>query len=533
MLSKHVPCLPLVFLLRLLSFVSADCPTTSAAGIPGCWGEPECAYVIAPGNGQVCDYDYCNCGGVAAPLLPTTIDNTTTVGCDYTTVPAEEECPTGPISIPTGANRDPGATDEGVTLAAPLTTGGPISTAADAFKTDAPTVTTLPYQGGALTYTLATFTSLASQEDTKTITATVTKTGIENSALETFVGPIVVGPKGIFWGPPGTAPSCVWPFCTQSGPPSSGGNKGGGVKGGGGGGGAFGCQDCAGGGGRNGPGGGSNGGNNSDNADNNGGDDDDDDHNADNDDDDNNNDNNEEGSDDNNNNSNNDNNENDENDDNDKNNDNNEEPLPEACPGAKKVKRDPSFTLVSGRIVKRAEEIITSTNPLKDALGNFGKDNQGNNLASAAIDTADGILTNKFPQGRQNAYVTGLEGHYTLPQKTTIGTGDNQQTFQSGERLFWRIRWDFDPQKGPHVNGHFGTKPPSKFAYSLDSSRWPEQGDNGAKKAMNRIVKDMNSKVKYEQTTNEGKNQPTWDTTEKQAIEDLKNYFKAVANGPC
>lgn len=405
------------------------------------------------------------------------------------------------------------ALQKGVTLAATLITGGPISTAADAFKTDAPTVTTLPYQGGALTYTRATFTSLASQEDTKTITATVTKTGIENSAVETFVGPIVVGPKGIFWGPPGTAPSCVWPFCTQSG-------RGEGRRW------RRRCfrlpRLCRG---TNGPGGGSNGGNNSDNADNNG----DDDNNAENDDDDNNNDNNEEGSDDNNNNSNNDSNEND----NDENNDNNEEPPPEACPGAKKVKRDPSFTLVSGRIVKRAEEIITSTNPLEDALGNFGKDNQGNNLASAAIDTADGILTNKFPQGRQNAYVTGLEGNYTLPQKTTIGTGDNQQTFQSGERLFWRIRWDFDPQKGPHVNGHFGTKPPSKFAYSLDSSRWPEQGDNGAKKAMNRIVKDMNSKVKYEQTTNEGKNQPTWDTIEKQAIEDLKNYFKAVANGPC
>lgn len=91
-----------------------------------------------------------------------------------------------------------------------MTTGGPVSTASDAFNTDAnaPTVTTFSYQGGALTYTLVTFTSLSTQKDIKTITTRVTKTQDTDSAVQTFVGPIVVGPHGIFWGPPGTAPDC-------------------------------------------------------------------------------------------------------------------------------------------------------------------------------------------------------------------------------------------------------------------------------------------------------------------------------------
>ena len=33
--------------------------------------------------------------------------------------------------------------------------------------------------------------------------------------------------------------------------------------------------------------------------------------------------------------------------------------------------------------------------------------------------------------------------HYKLPKKMTVGTGENQQTFQSGQNLFWRVRWDY------------------------------------------------------------------------------------------
>ncbi|KAL8626762.1 hypothetical protein Q9189_007548, partial [Teloschistes chrysophthalmus] len=217
---------------------------------------------------------------------------------------------------------------------------------ADAFKTNGPTVTTLSYEGGALTYTRATFTSLSTRKDTETITATVTKTGSADDSLETFIGLIVVAPSGLFWGPPRPAPDCVWPFCTKSG---------------------AGRGSIGGGGGTNGKGGGSSGGDGNDGGDDGGGD--------------------------------------------------NSKPQPEACPGtAKKIKRSPSSTLANGRIVKREEETLTSTNPLKDALNNFGTDGDGNNLANAAFDTSEGILNNKFPKTIPNAYITGLEGHYTLTQ---------------------------------------------------------------------------------------------------------------------
>lgn len=522
----------------------AGCPPTKPANpIPGCWGEPGCAYVLAAdlGPGAACQYDYCNCGGINVPLLPATIGNKTTVGCDaYTTVPTADNCPTAPASLggssggggggsgpggapfptpitlgnpisttpdaftPTTSNvasttlgssggGGGGSGPGGEPLPTPVTTGGPISTAPDAFAATASSVTTLKYQGSALTYTRATFTSLSAQTSTITVTATVTKTASAGGAVATYVGPIVVGPQGVFWGPPGTAPDCVWPFCMGSGPPAGGNGDGDDANGGGGTGGSFGCQDCLGGGGLNGQGGGSNGGGNNGGggggtgSGGGGGDDGG-----------------SEGG--------------------------NGEPPPEACPGAKRIKRSDSSTSTSGRIIKRGEEQFTSANPLKDALNNFGKDKQGNGLASTALDTAEGILTNKFPAGKQNAYVTGLEGHYTLTQKLTVGTGDNQQTFASGTRLFWRVRWDYDPAKGPHVNAQFGTKSSTKFAYQLDSSKFTDPVPG---KTMNGIMQNLNKQCNYNTAINLGKDQPTWDSTEHQALEDLKKYFKSVVNEPC
>ena len=142
-------------------------------------------------------------------------------------------------------------------------------------------------------------------------------------------------------------------------------------------------------------------------------------------------------------------------------------------------------------------------------------------------------------------HVTGLHVHYTIPQgqKMTVGTGDNAQTFKSNSKIPWRVRWDYDPNKGPHVNAQFGTKPSTKFAYQLDSSLFlpradltnpdnPDVPDPG--KAMQRIARNLNKQCKYERPLNEGKEgKPQWDTTEQQAIEDSKNYFKSVATGSC
>lgn len=517
------------------------------------------------GSGAQCNFDYCSCDGIAVPLLPTTISNRPTVGCAYSTVLTAQLCPTSPPSIsgngtsapsqigsitsvqsgPSGtaastlgpsSNTGNGAASSGLTNTAastlgpssntggsaastgptgtdagsepestagstskvassgnnggggqstgavlsPVTTGGPISTASNAFDTSAPSVTTISYQGGALTYARATLTSLSANTVTTTTTAIVTKTVTSGGAVQTYVCPLVVGLHGVFWGPPGTAPACVWPFCINSGPPAggSGGSGGGGGDDGSSGGGSegtFGCQGCT--------GGGSDGGGGSGGGDGGGGD----------------------GGD-----------------------DGEADAQPEACPGTKRIKRSDLNSHAHGRIVKRAEEVLKSTNPLKDALNNFGSKN-GNSLASEALNTAEGILTNKIPSGAQNAYITGLNGHYKLPQKTVIGTGDNKQTFQSGQSIYWQVRWDFDQTNGPHVNGQFGTKPSSKFAYSQDLSKTGQT----AAKFMDATVKNLNKQCKYNGNLSYGKDTITWDTTEQQALEDLKSYFKSVANGPC
>ena len=60
---------------------AGNCGPTSTSGIPGCWGQPGCAYYLA-GNGQGCPgVDYCACGGTNVPLLTSTVSGKTTSGC--------------------------------------------------------------------------------------------------------------------------------------------------------------------------------------------------------------------------------------------------------------------------------------------------------------------------------------------------------------------------------------------------------------------------------------------------------------------
>lgn len=57
------------------------CGSTSTSGIPGCWGQPGCAYYLA-GNGQGCPgVDYCMCDGTNVGLLTTMVSGTATSNC--------------------------------------------------------------------------------------------------------------------------------------------------------------------------------------------------------------------------------------------------------------------------------------------------------------------------------------------------------------------------------------------------------------------------------------------------------------------
>ena len=57
------------------------CGSTSTSGVPGCWGQPACAYYLA-GNGQGCPgVDYCMCDGTNVPLLTTTVSGSTSSNC--------------------------------------------------------------------------------------------------------------------------------------------------------------------------------------------------------------------------------------------------------------------------------------------------------------------------------------------------------------------------------------------------------------------------------------------------------------------
>lgn len=63
-----------------------SCGSTSTSGIPGCWGQPGCAYYLA-GNGQGCPgVDYCMCDGTNVPLLTTTVTGSTISNCASVTL---------------------------------------------------------------------------------------------------------------------------------------------------------------------------------------------------------------------------------------------------------------------------------------------------------------------------------------------------------------------------------------------------------------------------------------------------------------
>lgn len=67
---------------------------SSTAMVPGQGGQPGCAYVIAGdlGSSALCSEDYCNCGGVAGPLITQTVSGSLSTGCAYHTQPTANSC---------------------------------------------------------------------------------------------------------------------------------------------------------------------------------------------------------------------------------------------------------------------------------------------------------------------------------------------------------------------------------------------------------------------------------------------------------
>ena len=81
---------------------TGNCPRTSPAKpIPGCFGQPGCAYIIVPDE-QQCSQNYCSCGpSNPAPLLTGTVGGKLKTHCGYTILPPSQ-CPTaGTANAPT------------------------------------------------------------------------------------------------------------------------------------------------------------------------------------------------------------------------------------------------------------------------------------------------------------------------------------------------------------------------------------------------------------------------------------------------
>lgn len=111
------------------------------------------------------------------------------------------------------------------TAAASATSYGaivPVGYVTTAFNNPSQTITTLSVSGSAaIIYSKETFPGLASITTPMTVQTSLIETD-KNGKTSTFIGAIVVGPGGVYWGPPGLppippfpgiSPPCIWPFC--------------------------------------------------------------------------------------------------------------------------------------------------------------------------------------------------------------------------------------------------------------------------------------------------------------------------------
>jgi hypothetical protein len=69
-------------------------------------------------------------------------------------------------------------------------------------------------------------------------------------------------------------------------------------------------------------------------------------------------------------------------------------------------------------------------------------------------------MLNIFPKGSQNAWVTGIQGKVTLPNKVTVATTDDAGnpttvTYKAGTEVPFKVRWDYDPSKGVSLRSDF------------------------------------------------------------------------------
>lgn len=183
-------------------------------------------------------------------------------------------------------------------------------------------------------------------------------------------------------------------------------------------------------------------------------------------------------------------------------------------------------------------EVSTVIHPLKTALDLFVVDRTRVPFAVDVLDSAERILTNQLPQENVNSYVTGLEGHYRVNQRFTVGTTtENRQTFMPGQIIRWIIQWDWNGTQGPYVNVELGDPPSSKFAFFLDPSQYLQLdvfAQGRRTKTMDKIMLDLNKVVNYQAAENCGKvgdGWPMFKYGEARAIEDMKEHFKRVAQG--
>ncbi|KAH0542522.1 hypothetical protein FGG08_003118 [Glutinoglossum americanum] len=153
-------------------------------------------------------------------------------------------------------------------------------------------------------------------------------------------------------------------------------------------------------------------------------------------------------------------------------------------------------TIVSHRpLTKRAEAEISVPRPLISALKALGSAD----VVKSANELT--LVTTKFPKPEmENRFVTGLQGKVT----SKVNVAYMGQTINMNPGDLFRIRWDYDPSKGVHVNAEFfGSAGTTKIAFTPSSRPIVDPPDNRNPLLYQQVIMDQSRSLDYQIKPNE------------------------------
>lgn len=98
----------------------------------------------------------------------------------------------------------------------------------------------------------------------------------------------------------------------------------------------------------------------------------------------------------------------------------------------------------------------------------------------------------------ENRFITGLQGKVTQ----SINVNYNGQNINMAKGDLFRIRWDYDPTKGVHVNAEFFGRTTTKIAFTPSAQPIVNPPGNANNVLFQQVVNDQSNSLDYQTKPN-------------------------------